>query len=156
MPPCPLLLRLASAVAALAGLAGCGRTALDWVQEPPTDGLSPHTVLARFAVIGDYGTNTDAEARVARMVSAWDPDFIITTGDNNYPSGSADTIDANIGKHYERFIGNYHGAHGPGSAVNQFWPSPGNHDWDNGTLTPYTDYFTLPGNERYYDVAVGP
>ncbi len=147
---------LAVAITALATAAGCGRTALDWVPEPPDDGLTPHTVLARFAVIGDYGTDTEDEARVARMVSGWDPDFIITTGDNNYPSGSADTIDANIGRHYERFIGNYRGAHGPGSTVNRFWPSPGNHDWGEGTLAPYTEYFTLPGNERYYDVSIGP
>jgi hypothetical protein len=113
-------------------------------------------VLARFAVIGDYGSDSTAEARVARMVSRWDPDFIITTGDNNYPSGSAETIDANIGRHYGRFIGSYRGAYGPGSPVNRFWPSPGNHDWGQGTLAPYTDYFTLPGNERYYDVTVGP
>ena len=68
------------------------------------------------------------------MVSRWDPDFIITTGDNNYPVGSADTIDANIGRYYERFIGNYRGAFGPGNHVNRFWPSPGNHDWGEGTL----------------------
>jgi tartrate-resistant acid phosphatase type 5 len=149
-------LMLAMAITALATVAGCGRTALDWVPEPPDDGLTPRVALARFAVIGDYGNDSADEARVARMVSGWDPDFIITTGDNNYPTGSADTIDANIGRHYERFIGNYHGAHGPGSVINRFWPSPGNHDWGEGTLAAYTDYFTLPGNERYYDVSIGP
>ena len=147
---------LAAAVAALAALAGCGRTALDWVPEPPPDGGRTRALLARFAVIGDYGNDSADEARVARMVSGWNPDFIITTGDNNYPSGSAETIDANIGRHYERFIGNYHGAYGPGAVVNRFWPSPGNHDWDDGALAAYIDYFTLPGNERYYDVTIGP
>jgi tartrate-resistant acid phosphatase type 5 len=147
---------LAAAMTTVVTLAGCGRTALDWVPDPPEDGRAPRALLARFAVIGDYGNDSPDEARVARMVSGWNPDFIITTGDNNYPSGSADTIDANIGKHYQRFIGNYRGAHGLGSAVNRFWPSPGNHDWDDGALAAYTDYFTLPGNERYYDVTVGP
>jgi hypothetical protein len=140
---------LGVAITALAVAAGCGRTALDWAPEP-------HVALARFAVIGDYGNDSPDEARVARLVSGWDPDFIITTGDNNYPLGSADTIDANIGRHYQRFIGNYRGAHGPGSVTNRFWPSPGNHDWGEGTLAAYTDYFTLPGNERYYDVSIGP
>jgi hypothetical protein len=39
--------------------------------------------------------------------------------------------------------------------VNRFFPSLGNHDWDDAGLQAYTDYFTLPvsssGNERYYD-----
>jgi tartrate-resistant acid phosphatase type 5 len=108
----------------------------------------------RFAVIGDYGRDSEAEAGVARLVSGWNPDFIITTGDNNYPYGAAETIDANIGKHFAAFIGNYRGQYGAGSLVNRFWPSPGNHDWLAG-LVPYLEYFTLPGNERYYDVDYG-
>ena len=32
---------------------------------------------------------------------------------------------------------------------NRFWPTLGNHDYDRG-LTNYTNYFTLPNNERYY------
>jgi hypothetical protein len=50
----------------------------------------------RFAVIGDYGHNTAAEAQVAALVAGWNPDFVITTGDNNYPSGEAATIDQHI------------------------------------------------------------
>src|SRR5258707_12763038 len=88
------------------------------------------------------------------MVKSWKPDFVVTMGDNNYPNGEASTIDANIGKYYAEFIGNYRGRFGPGSTTNRFWPSPGNHDWVSG-LTAYTDYFTLPGNERYYDVDLG-
>src|SRR5262249_29155524 len=78
----------------------------------------------------------------------------VTTGDNNYPNGEKATIDQNIGKYYAEFIGNYHGQFGPGSQVNRFWPSPGNHDWVSG-IAPYVEYFTLPGNERYYDVDLG-
>jgi tartrate-resistant acid phosphatase type 5 len=156
---------------AIAGVGSCGRTSLDPGPSPPSelittrpipphplpsDPFPPGPALVRFAVIGDYGLDSEPEARVARMVAGWRPDFVITTGDNNYPLGEASTIDANIGKHYARFIGNYRGAFGPGSATNRFWPSPGNHDWDTGTLAPYLDYFTLPGNGRYYDVVVGP
>jgi tartrate-resistant acid phosphatase type 5 len=65
------------------------------------------------------------------------------------------TIDRNIGKYYAEFIGNYVGMFGPGSATNRFWPSPGNHDWVQPDLKPYTQYFTLPNNERYYDVDLG-
>lgn len=114
----------------------------------------PTSASLRFAVIGDYGYDSEAEAGVARLVSSWNPDFILTTGDNNYPRGEADTIDRNIGKHFGAFIGNYRGRYGAGSPLNRFWPSPGNHDWLS-SLVPYLDYFTLPGNERYYDVDYG-
>ncbi len=109
----------------------------------------------RFAVIGDFGADGSAEKRVADLVRGWSPDFVLTVGDDNYPAGAASTIDANIGKHYASFIGNYHGAYGPGSDANRFWPIPGNHDWMASGLAPYLDYFDLPGNERYYDVDFG-
>jgi tartrate-resistant acid phosphatase type 5 len=43
---------------------------------------------------------------------------------------------------------------------NRFFPCIGNHDWALGYfgtngLTPYLDYFTLPGNERYYSYRYG-
>ena len=114
--------------------------------------------ILRFAVIGDYGTGYSNEARVASLVTGWAPDFIITTGDNNYPDGSAETIDRNIGQFYSQYIGDYQGSYGLGSETNRFWPSLGNHDWlsiscdSNHCNGPYFDYFNLPGNERYYDV----
>jgi hypothetical protein len=109
----------------------------------------------RFAVLGDYGSDGPEEAGVARMVKAWRPQFIVTVGDNNYPSGAAATIDQNIGKYYHEFIAPYRGSYGPGAANNRFFPALGNHDWDANGAEPYLDYFTLPGNERYYDVAIG-
>ena len=71
--------------------------------------------------------------------------------------GAADTIDANIGQFFSGFIGGYTGKYGPGSATNRFWPCLGNHDWYAPTgAQAYLDYFpSLPGNRRYYDVAVG-
>jgi hypothetical protein len=118
---------------------------------PPT---RPATAL-RIAAIGDYGVDNSDEGDVADLVHGWKPDHVITLGDNNYSSGEASTIDKNIGKYYHAFIGNYRGSYGAGSATNRFWPSPGNHDWVATDLKPYTDYFTLPGNERYYDVDLG-
>jgi hypothetical protein len=112
-------------------------------------------VKIRLAVIGDFGADVPDEAKVAALVKSWAPDHVLTVGDDNYPSGSAATIDANVGKHYHQFIGSYRGSYGAGSASNRFWPTPGNHDWVAPGLTPYTDYFTLPGNERYYDVDLG-
>ncbi len=114
------------------------------------------TETVRFAAIGDYGRAGTPEANVATLVKSWVPDLVITLGDNNYENGEASTIDANIGQYYQQFIGNYRGSYGPGSAVNRFFPSLGNHDWRAAGALPYLAYFTLPGNERYYDFVQGP
>jgi tartrate-resistant acid phosphatase type 5 len=110
----------------------------------------------RFAVVGDYGAETVAEAAVAAMIRGWNPDFIITTGDNVYPDGSASIIDQRIGQYYHSFISPYFGSYGGGAATNRFFPSLGNHDWETAGAAPYLAYFTLPGNERYYDFVRGP
>jgi hypothetical protein len=107
-------------------------------------------------VIGDYGSASQAERDVAALVHSWKPDFIITTGDNNYPAGAAATIDENIGQYYHEFIAPYTGSYGAGAETNRFYPSLGNHDWNTSGAVPYLNYFTLPGNERYYDVVRGP
>ncbi len=120
----------------------------------PEDTPVPQQV--RFAVIGDYGSGKDAEADVAALVESWGPEFIITTGDNNYPDGESETIDQNIGQFFHEFIAPYQGDFGAGAQVNRFFPSLGNHDWHSPGAEPYLDYFTLPGNERYYDFTWGP
>ena len=114
-----------------------------------------------IGVIGDFGaavtgaTAASNELAVANLVKRWNPGFIFTTGDNNYPSGAASTIDANIGQFYHEFIHPYAGAYGSGAATNRFFPCLGNHDWvSNGQ--PHSDYFALPGNERYYNYRHGP
>jgi hypothetical protein len=120
-------------------------------------GFAPvDTPPIRFAVIGDYGIAGQAELDVANQVKSWDPDFIVTVGDNNYPTGSADTIDANIGQYYHDFIYPYIGSYGAGASANRFFPILGNHDWYTENAQPYLDYFSLPGNERYYDFVQGP
>ena len=133
-----------------------GQTAAPAVAAPP---LAANSI--RFAVVGDYGSNSAGEGQVATLIHGWNPAFVITTGDNNYPKGATATIDRNIGKYYSRYIGNYQGQYGGGSATNRFWPSLGNHDWraiqcSQGNCSgPYMNYFALPGNERYYDVDMG-
>ena len=79
----------------------------------------------RFAVIGDFGAGgPDAEA-VAELVKGWDPYFIVTTGDNNYPAGEARTIDRNVGQFYHDYIAPYYGRYGPGADQNRFFPIDG-------------------------------
>jgi hypothetical protein len=112
--------------------------------------------LVRFAAIGDYGYAGPAEEAVADLVKGFRPDFIVTLGDNNYPLGSADTIDLNIGLFYHPYIAPYVGHFGCGAVTNHFFPALGNHDWMAQGARPYLDYFELPGNERYYDVVRGP
>ena len=64
--------------------------------------------LTRFAVIGCYGSDGPDELAVANLVKGWNPDFIVTAGDNNYRYGAASTIDENIGKYYHDFIYPYY------------------------------------------------
>jgi hypothetical protein len=138
----------------------CGNGACDGGESCyncPTDcGSHAAPGVTRFAVVGDFGMDNAAEAAVATMVGCWNPEFIITTGDNNYPSGTAAKVDNAIGQYYSKYIGSYRGNYGPGSATNRFWPTLGNHDWETSGATPYVDYFAMPGKERYYDADLGP
>ncbi|MBI3817067.1 MAG: metallophosphoesterase [Planctomycetes bacterium] len=109
----------------------------------------------RFGVVGDYGFSGAAEADVAKFLLSSDLDFIITTGDNNYDLGDASTIDPNIGQYYHEFIYPYNGVFGNGATYNRFFPSLGNHDWYTAGAQPYLNFFTLPGNGRYYDYRIG-
>src|SRR5689334_21114370 len=94
------------------------------------DAQSLPSTNVTFAVIGDYGSAVyPEEGQVAAMVHSWNPDFIITVGDNNYEDGFAADIDNNIGQYYHDFIFPYTGSYGQGATTNKFWPLLGNHDW---------------------------
>jgi tartrate-resistant acid phosphatase type 5 len=128
-------------------------TSTQTIVPQPSSTISQFVV---FAVIGDYGSGNNDEADVARLILSWQPDFIITLGDNNYPNGSADYIDKAIGQFFHSYIFPYQGSYGEGAEVNRFFPSIGNHDTYTDNGQPYLDYFRLPGNERYYDFTWGP
>ncbi|MFZ1281825.1 MAG: hypothetical protein WAR59_13380, partial [Ignavibacteriaceae bacterium] len=66
----------------------------------------------KFAAIGDYGLAGENELAVANLVKGWNPDFIVTLGDNNYPLGADSTIDQNIGQYYHDYIYPYKGTYG--------------------------------------------
>ncbi len=125
----------------------------------PADTATPSATVApqvvRFAVIGDFGEDNPGEKDVSELVKSWQPDLVITTGDNNYPDGAAETIDQRVGQYYHEFIYPYSGAFGQGADQNRFFPTLGNHDWMTSKAQPYLDYFELPGNERYYDFVWG-
>ena len=111
-----------------------------------------------FAVIGDYGGGGYDTYQVAEMVKSWEPDFILTTGDNNYPDGEQESFEDNISDYYGDFIFNfdasqYDRCNGAAfsDSINRFFPSPGNHDVNTFYgLAPYKRFFTLPGNELFY------
>ena len=118
-----------------------------------------YEATTHFAAIGDYGEDSNQEAAVAGMVTNWNPDYVITLGNNNYPAGEQSTITANIDKHYGNFIGSTF-------VDTRFFPSLGDHDWGDGSIIsltctgsdctgPYFNHFDLPGNERYYDYIKG-
>ena len=107
----------------------------------------------KFAIISDiHGATTDTY-EVSLLVKSWEPEFIITAGDNHY--GTYSTIDNQVGQFYSDFIYPYTGAFGTGDTVNRFFPSLGNHDYDSTGFFYYLQYFQLPGNERYYDFVRG-
>ena len=61
-----------------------------------------------------------------------------------------------MGQFYHDFIYHYTGSYGAGSASQRFLAALGNHDWQTTGARPYLDFFTLPGNERYYSFTRGP
>lgn len=125
-----------------------------------------------FAAIGDFGADNARELAVADQVASWNeaegPDFVVTVGDNRYGDGL--DMDTAVGKYYCPYL---HGAAagancgGSDSDINRFFPSLGNHDYnDGGGLSEYLAYFDLPGrgaattgssgNEQWYDFIKGP
>ncbi|MCW2275178.1 hypothetical protein M2321_002763 [Rhodoblastus acidophilus] len=110
----------------------------------------------RFAAFGDYGGNGSGVQAVANLVSNMNVDFVVTTGDNVYVNAP---IDEQIGRYYSNYIGNYVGAYGAGSAINRFFPTVGNHEYEDPAggvnAINYYNYFNLPDNERYYDFQMG-
>jgi hypothetical protein len=131
--------------------------------EPPNIQIEVDSDSVVFAVIGDYGSAGPGEEAVASMVKSWQPDFIITTGDNNYEYGEYATLQQNIGNYYGEFIYNFDAptvyrctGRASHDQLNRFFPSPGNHDEAGARgLEPYLNYFTLPGNESYYTFTWG-
>ncbi|MEX2188769.1 MAG: DNRLRE domain-containing protein [Pirellulales bacterium] len=137
-----------------------------------------------FGVVGDFGDDyapqsaqsCDAldggEQDVADLIDSWSPNFVLTVGDNNYTKTTPEptcilTNDTTIGQYYQQYIGNYAGMYGPGTTVNRFFPTMGNHDFKADGILPsgehYADFFTLSGlpgndsgNERYYKFQWGP
>ncbi len=123
--------------------------------------------ITTFAAIGDYGEDNAANTNVSAMVDGWQPEFIITLGDNRQDNVAYDNA---VGSRYCNYLADINGGvNCPSgtSPVNAFFPSIGNHEYDDGAgIDDYLNYFLLPGNnvpgssssgnERYYDFIRGP
>ena len=123
-----------------------------------------------FAQIGDFGASAGSgdydgtnAGKVATLVKGWNPQFVITTGDNSYNATGGDMTtslyDTNVGQHYSDFIFPFgtgqSSTYTSTATENKFFPAVGNHDYVSDSLALFQSYFTLPGNERYYDFLKG-
>lgn len=129
----------------------------DTTVEPPTEATE-----TLFAVIGGYGLDGEPADDVADLVKGWDPQFIVTTGGNNFSgTHSTATYDAAIGKRWRKYIYPFEGDAELGDGEedaeeNRFWPVLGAEDLDVDEGEVYKEYFSgLPGNKRYYDFVRG-
>ena len=97
-----------------------------------------------FAVVGDFGSGNGNETAVASMIASWRPDFVLTVGDNAYPSGSSALLDRDIFEPYAAVM-----------RASAWFPALGNHDVDAGDGQPELAAIHSPGNERWYRFAWG-
>lgn len=124
--------------------------------------VTPALGVIEIGVIGDPGVDNANQAAVASMVAGWAPDQLVLLGDNYYSSaGGSGTgkFDRTVGKYYCGFLAG--AASGPNCAggtspTNRLWPIAGNHEYSDAGISNYLGYFSLPGNERWYDVRMGP
>jgi acid phosphatase type 7 len=99
-------------------------------------------------IAGDIATSGDADSATAALVQRLNPDYALTVGDHVYPYGSQ--------TYYQRYYEPTWGAF-----KTRTRPSPGNHDYREGSGTPpyYYTYFAdqLPATNdgRYYAFNVG-
>lgn len=105
---------------------------------------TPETRRVHFAAVGDMGTNSSTQKKVARSVLAARPELYLTLGDNAYPNGT----DSEFQKHFFEPMADLL------SEVAMF-TSPGNHEYLTQQAQPYLDNLYLPtnnpqGSERYY------
>ena len=117
--------------------------------DDPTAGSEASDSSQVFAVVSDFGTDLPEDPEeVAALVAGWSPQFIATTGDNiQEDAGEGD---------YVELVKPLYGAYITGHlASTRFFPALGNHDLNDASLADYQAFFTLPGNERYYQVRRG-
>lgn len=104
----------------------------------------------RFAVLGDSGSGNANQSAVAKVLEAWQPEFVLHTGDVIYERGEAENYSSRFVRPYRSLIG---------QAV--FYPTIGNHDHLTDRAEPYQAFFEVPrsggaNTERWYTFRAGP
>ena len=114
-----------------------------------------------LGIIGDFGSRTPAQRSVAVMLKSWQPDAVLTVGDNNYLTIEPRDVMDNapdgrplngwqlaVGDDYGEFLARRADAAYPEqrSATTRLFPSVGNHDRPERFDTPralsgFYDYF---------------
>ncbi|HZN41812.1 MAG TPA: metallophosphoesterase [Planctomycetota bacterium] len=96
-----------------------------------------------FFVLGDCGSGTADQFRVASLVHSWDWDLGLLPGDIVYDDGASQDFDPHF------FV-----PYGPALCSTPFFPALGNHDVQTQNGQPFLDAFYLPpansGSERWY------
>ena len=92
-----------------------------------------------FAVVGDFGSGTADETAVTSLIESWHPDFVLTVGDNAYPSGSKELLDRDIFQPYAAVM-----------RESAWFPALGNHDVKADDGRPELEAFHSLGRERWY------
>lgn len=107
----------------------------------PPDLTSP----VRFAVIGDYGSGNEHEWAVARVLTAQQPDFVLSAGDNSYLVAYSGLLDRNIFKPLHDLM-----------AEAPLWATEGEHDLFLSSGSTVTDALHLPGPQGRWAIRYGP
>jgi hypothetical protein len=106
----------------------------------------------QFVAFGDFGVGNDNSRAVAALAKGFEPDFMVWLGDVNYPSGAADTFEANVMDDYDGWV------------PQSIYPVWGNHDLESSSGGryggPLADLFpsvdAVTSDEFYYDFVRGP
>ncbi len=123
---------------------------------------------SQLAIIGDYGCNGTGGStqEVADMIKGWDPDFIISLGDDNYSNQSdcANNLDTNSGYYFADYLpspyptdeykalypeATFYSKSADAPIYNRFFSTPGNHDYtpyqqNNANLEKWKAFFSNP------------
>ena len=111
------------------GFSSCSSAPVEPSQEIPNSSSTP--VEEVIAVVGDFGVASRKQRAVANLVAGFDPDFVLTLGDNRYKKKLS----------YQRLVGNYY----PQKVV----PTVGNHDYEFG-IKYFDRYFGTTYATRNY------
>ncbi len=156
-----LLWYVAGAMILGAAISGCNQNDKNPTPVPPgpplvETGLPSAPVMIGAGDIAVCGT--DADERTSRLVDsvlkadsiARVATVVFTLGDNAYPSGSE-----GVDRDFQRCFAT---SWGRPNILQAIRPSPGNHDYDSGSASPYFDYFgdrAGPAGKGYYSYDVG-